>query len=124
MEVPILKQGDYLIATIQAALSDAGLLKLQDELVKRVGKSRARGVVLDVTVLDVMDSFTTRTLRAMAHMTKLRGARTIIVGIQPEVAFAMTQLGMTLEGVETALDLDGGLAALRQGTKGGGNRGR
>jgi rsbT antagonist protein RsbS len=60
----------------------------------------------------------------MAHMTKLRGARTIIVGIQPEVAFAMTQLGMTLEGVETALDLDGGLAALRRRTKGGGNRGR
>jgi rsbT antagonist protein RsbS len=124
MEVPILKQGDYLIATIQAALSDAALLKLQDELVERVGKSRARGVILDVTVLDVMDSFTTRTLRAMAHMTKLRGARTIIVGIQPEVAFAMTQLGMTLEGVETALDLDRGLAALRHETKGGGNRGR
>jgi len=124
MEVPILRQGNYLIATIQAALSDAALLELRDELVKRVGTFRARGVVLDVTVLDVMDSFTARTLRAMAHMTKLRGARTIIVGIQPEVAFAMTQLGMTLEGVETALDLDGGLAALRRRTKGGGNRGR
>jgi rsbT antagonist protein RsbS len=124
MEVPILKQGNYLIASVQAALSDAALLELRDELVKRVGTFRARGVILDVTVLDVMDSFTTRTLRAMAHMTKLRGARTIIVGIQPEVAFAMTQLGMTLEGVETALDLDGGLAALRRRTKGGGNRGR
>ena len=122
MEVPILKQGNYLIATIQAALSDAALLKLQDGLVERVGRFRARGVVLDVTVLDVMDSFTARTLRGIAHMTKLRGARTIIVGIQPEVAFAMTQLGMTLEGVETALDLDGGLAALRRRTKGGGDR--
>ena len=124
MEVPILRQGNYLIATIQAALSDAALLELRDELVKRVGTSRARGVVLDVTLLDVMDSFTARTLCGIAHMTKLRGARAIIVGIQPEVAFAMTQLGMTLEGVETALDLDGGLAALRQGTKGGGDRGR
>jgi len=124
MEVAILKQGDYLIATIQAALSDVALLELRDELVKRVGTFRARGVILDVTVLDVMDSFTARTLCGIAHMTKLRGARTIIVGIQPEVAFAMTRLGVTLEDVETSLDLDGGLAALRQGTKGGGNRGR
>ena len=124
MGVPILKQGNYLIATIQAALSDAALLELRDELVKRVGTFRARGVILDVTVLDVMDSFTARTLCGIAHMTKLRGARTIIVGIQPEVAFAMTQLGMTLEDVETALDLDEGLAALRRGTKGSGDRGR
>lgn len=124
MEVPILKQGQYLIATVQAALSDAALLRLRDELANQVGKFRARGVILDVTVLDLMDSFTTRTLRAIAHMTKLRGAETVIVGIGPEVAFAMTQLGMTLEGVATALDLDDGLAVLNQRTQGGGNRGR
>ena len=124
MEILILKQGNYLIATVQAAISDAALLDLRDELVDRVGNFRTRGVILDVTVLDVMDSFTARTLCGIAHMTKLRGARTIIVGIQPEVAFAMTRLGVTLEDVETSLDLDGGLAALRQGTKGGGNRGR
>jgi len=124
MEILILKQGNYLIATVQAAISDAALLELRDELVDRVGNFRTRGVILDVTVLDVMDSFTARTLGAIAHMTKLRGAETIIVGIGPEVAYAMTQLGMTLEGVETALDLDEGLAVLDQRLKGGGNRGR
>ena len=112
MHVPVLKQGDYLIASIQAALSDADLVQLRDGLADRVGKFRSRGVIVDVTVLDVIDSFGTRTLRAIAHMLKLRGAETVIVGIQPDVAFAMVQLGLTLEGVGTALDLEEGLAYL------------
>jgi rsbT antagonist protein RsbS len=112
MEVPILKQHDYLIATIQAALSDADLTLLRDGLVERVGKFRSRGVIVDVTALDVMDSFASRTLRDLAHMIRLRGAETVIVGIQPEVAFAMVQLGLNLEGVATALDLEEGLAFL------------
>ena len=114
MHVPVLKQGDYLIASIQAALSDADLVQLRDGLADRVGKFRSRGVIVDVTVLDVIDSFGTRTLRAIAHMLKLRGAETVIVGIQPDVAFAMVQLGLTLEGVGTALDLEEGLAYLNQ----------
>jgi len=122
MEVPILKQGDYLIASIQSALTDADLLRLRDELAERVGRFRSRGVIVDVTVLDVMDSFASRTLSAIAHMTKLRGAETVIVGIQPEVAFAMVQLGLTLAGVETALDLEEGLAFLERKTKRAGNR--
>jgi len=117
MEVPILKQGLYLIASIQAALSDVDLLHLRDGLAEKVGKFRARGVIVDVTVLDVMDSFASRTLRDLAHMTRLRGAETVIVGIQPEVAFAMVQLGLTLEGVDTALDLEEGLAFLDKKTK-------
>ncbi|MFI5224367.1 MAG: STAS domain-containing protein [Nitrospirales bacterium] len=117
MEVPILKQGLYLIASIQAALSDIDLLHLRDALAEKVGKFRARGVIVDVTVLDVMDSFASRTLRDLAHMTRLRGAETVIVGIQPEVAFAMVQLGLTLEGVDTALDLEEGLAFLDKKTK-------
>ncbi len=117
MQVPILKQRDYLIASIQAALTDADLLELRDELMKQVGKYRSRGVIIDVTVLDVMDSFAVRTLRSIAHMMKLRGADTVIVGIQPEVAFAMVQLGLTLQGVETALDLEEGLAFLDQRVK-------
>lgn len=117
MEVPILKQGLYLIASIQAALSDVDLLHLRDALAEKVGKFRARGVIVDVTVLDVMDSFASRTLRDLAHMTRLRGAETVIVGIQPEVAFAMVQLGLTLEGVDTALDLEEGLAFLDKKTK-------
>ena len=112
MHVPILKQGDYLIATIQSVLSDADLLQLRDDLANRVGSFRSRGVIIDVTVLDVVDSFATRTLRGVAHMLKLRGAETVIVGIQPDVAFAMVQLGLTLEGVGTALDLEEGLAYL------------
>ena len=112
MEVPILKQGDYLIASIQAALTDQDLLMLRDELAERVGKFRSRGVIVDVTVLDVMDSFASRTLTATAHILRLRGAETVIVGIQPEVAFAMVQLGLTLEGVNTMLDLEEGLAFL------------
>ena len=123
MEVPILKQGGYLIASFQAALSDEDLLKLRDALVERVGKARSRGVIIDVTALDVMDSFATRTLRAIAHMVRLRGAETVIVGIQPDVAFAMVQLGLTLEGVSTALDLEEGLAQMDRQTKGAGIRG-
>ena len=117
MQVPILKQGDCLIASIQSVLSDADLVRLRDDLGQRVGQFRARGVIIDVTVLDVIDSFATRTLRAVAHMLKLRGAETVIVGIQPDVAFAMVQLGLTLEGVGTALDLEEGLAYLDQLTK-------
>jgi rsbT antagonist protein RsbS len=112
MQVPILKQGDYLIASIQSVLSDADLVQLRDNLGARVGTYRSRGVIIDVTVLDVIDSFATRTLRGIAHMLKLRGAETVIVGIQPDVAFAMVQLGLTLEGVGTALDLEEGLAYL------------
>src|SRR3989442_15880735 len=112
MVVPILKQRDYLIASIQSVLSDADLLQLRDDLAGRVGQFRSRGVIIDLTVLDLIDSFATRTLRAIAHMLKLRGADTVIVGIQPDVAFAMVQLGLTLEGVGTALDLEEGLAYL------------
>lgn len=112
MHVPILKQGGYLIASVQSVLSDADLLELRDNLAERVGQFRSRGVIIDVTVLDVIDSFATRLLREAAHMLRLRGAETVIVGIQPDVAFAMVQLGLTLEGIGTALDLEEGLAYL------------
>src|SRR5437867_5314730 len=117
MVVPVLKQGGYLIASVQSVLSDADLLRLRDDLAERVGRFRSRGVIIDVTVLDVIDSFATRTLRAIALMLKLRGAETVIVGIQPDVAFAMVQLGLSLEGVGTALDLEEGLAYLDQLSK-------
>ena len=124
MHVPLLKQGDYLIATVQSVLSDADLVQLRDDLAERVGKFRSRGVIIDVTVLDVIDSFATRTLRSVAHMLKLRGAETVIVGIQPDVAFAMVQLGLTLEGVGTALDLEEGLAFLNAQAKRRGGHGQ
>lgn len=117
MQVPILKQGPYLIATIQTALTDADIVQLRDALVEQVGRYRSRGVIIDVTALDVLDSFATGTLRDIAHMVRLRGAETVIVGIQPDVAFAMVQLGLTLEGVGTALDLEEGLAYLNKHPK-------
>src|SRR5256712_14105557 len=117
MRVPILKQSQFVIASIQSALSDEELLQLRDDLARDVGRHRSRGVIIDVTVLDVIDSFATRTLRGIAHMLRLRGAETVIVGIQPEVAFAMVQLGLTLEGVGTALDLEEGLTFLDRQTK-------
>lgn len=128
MEVPILKQGAVLIANVQSALTDADLLQLRDALVEKVGRFRARGVIVDVTAMDVMDSFASRTLSDIAHMIRLRGAETVIVGIQPEVAFTMVQLGLTLEGVPTALDLEEGLAfldlSMKKGSVGVTPRGR
>jgi rsbT antagonist protein RsbS len=114
MPVPILKQGDTLIVSVQAALTDRDLIDLKNELAEKVGQYRSKGVVIDVSLLDVMDSFATRTLRGIAQTTKLRGANTVIVGIQPDVAFAMVQLGLALEGVDTALDLDEGMEVLNR----------
>jgi rsbT antagonist protein RsbS len=118
VDVPILKQGDCLIATIQAALTDADLHQLRTSLVQKVVLCRSKGVIVDVTSLDVMDSFASRTLREVAQMIRLRGAETVIVGIQPEVAFAMVQLGLKMEDVATALDLEEGLAHLNQRSTG------
>jgi rsbT antagonist protein RsbS len=114
MPVPILKQGSVLIASIQAAVTDQDLVQLQDDLADKVGRFRSRGVVIDVSALDVMDSFATRTLRNLAEALKLRGAATVITGIQPDVAFAMVELGLTLDGILTALDLEEGFDMLTQ----------
>ena len=123
MAVPILKQGPFLIATIQAALTDTDVLQLQDDVMAQVTRHRSRGIIVDVTALDVMDSFVSRSLQGIARMTTLRGATTVIVGIQPEVAFAKVQLGMALEDVLTALDLEEGLALLTRPWKEAGDSG-
>lgn len=112
MVVPILKQGGVLIAQVQDALTDRDLLQLRDELTERVGRHRAQGVIIDVTAVDVMDSFATRTLRGLAESVRLRGAQAVVVGIQPEVAMSMVQLGLSLGVLATALDLDQGLEML------------
>jgi rsbT antagonist protein RsbS len=117
VQVPILKQGPHLIATIQSALTDADIVQLRDALVGQVGRFRSRGVIIDVTALDVLDSFATGTLRDVAHMVRLRGAQTVIVGIQPDVALAMVTMGLTLEGVATKLDLEEGLDHLSRNVK-------
>lgn len=124
MPVPILKQGDVLIAQVQAALTDHDLLQLKEELTERVGRFRTKGVVIDVTAVDVMDSFATRTLRGLAETVRLRGAQAVVVGVQPEVAMAMVQLGLTLGAVATALDLEQGLEILAELLAEGRNRDR
>lgn len=113
MSVPILKMGDILVASIQAALSDTDWDLFRRALLSRAGDPRISGAIVDLTVMDVIDSFAARTLRDLVQMVRLRGAEVVIVGIQPEVAFAMAQLGLRLEGVMTALDLDGGIELLR-----------
>ena len=114
MPVPILKQGTILIATVQAALTDSDTERLRYDLMERVSRYRAQGIIVDVTAIDVMDSFAARSLRTIAHMTRLRGADTVIVGLQPEVAFAMVQLGLMFDDMYTALDLEEGLALLNR----------
>ena len=94
---PILRQGDYLIASIQSDLSDREVLALRDDLAERVGELRARGIIVDVAALDVIDSFVARSLRSIAMTAQLRGAETVIVGIQPDVAIAMVQFNLDLE---------------------------
>ena len=113
--VSILRQGSQLIASIHTALDDTQMVRFQQDLVHQIGEHRARGVVIDVAALDVLDSFGSRTLRDIAEMARLRGAATVIVGIQPEVAFTMVTLGMDTGSVHTALDLEEGLAYLGGG---------
>ena len=122
MLVSILRQGNFLIASIHTALDDAELLQFQKDVVAQIGRHRSRGVIIDVAALDVMDSFGSRSLRDLAHASRLRGAETVIVGIQPDVAFAIVQLGLDLD-VHTALDLEEGLNFLEQLTAGN-RRGR
>lgn len=110
--VSILRQGSYLIASIHTALNDSEMIRFQEDLVAQIGSCRARGVIIDVAALDVLDSFGSRALRNIAEMARLRGAMTVIVGIQPDVAFAMVTLGMGTGSVHTALDLEEGLAYL------------
>ncbi len=112
MTVPILKQGDCLIASIQGALSDTEVIELRDEITERIGMLRSRGVIVDVAAMDVIDSFVARSLRTIALTAKLRGAETVIVGIQPDVAVAMVHFELNLEPLHTALDLEEGLALL------------
>jgi rsbT antagonist protein RsbS len=112
--VPILKQGEVLVASIQAALSDRDLLELRDSLSDKIGRHRSRGVILDVTALDVLDSFASRTIRGIVLAARLRGADAVVVGIQPEVAISMVQLGLTFGAIPTAIDLEDGLLLLRQ----------
>ena len=112
MSVAILRQGDALIAAIQSDLTDSQVLAMRDDLSERVGRQRLRAVIVDVSVLDVIDSFVARSLRAMAITMRLRGAETLVVGIQPDVAIAMAHFDLNLAPLRTATDLDEALTLL------------
>lgn len=118
MSVAILRQGDYLIASIQSDLSDSEVVALRHELAELVGAHRARGIVIDVAALDVIDSFVARSLRAIVLTARLRGAETVIVGIQPDVAIAMVQFRLNLEPLRVALDLDAAVTLLDRMNRG------
>ncbi|MBA3408692.1 MAG: STAS domain-containing protein [Solirubrobacterales bacterium] len=120
MSVAILAQGDYLIASIQSDLSDTEILALRDDLSERIGRLRCRGLIVDVAALEVIDSFVARALRQIAITARLRGAETVIVGIQPDVAVAMVQFRLNMEPLRATLDLDEALALLDRWTGGHG----
>ncbi|MCW2696577.1 MAG: rsbS [Modestobacter sp.] len=117
--VSILRQGAYLIASVHTALDDSQMVRFRDDLVEQIGRHRSRGVIIDVAALDVLDSFGARTLRTIGELARLRGAVTVIVGIQPDVAFAIVSLGMSTGSLVTALDLEEGLALLDHGVGAG-----
>jgi rsbT antagonist protein RsbS len=112
MPVAILRQGDYLIASIRSDLSDAQLLALRDDLAVRVGAQRIKGIIVDVAGLDVIDSFIARSLRSIVETARMRGAETVIVGIKPDVAIAMVQFNLNLDPLRAVLDLDEAVALL------------
>ncbi len=115
LRVSILTQGGCLIASVHTALDDGQLVRFRNDLLERIGRERARGVIIDVAALDVIDSFACHTLRTIAQVARMRGAQTVVVGIQADVALAMVSLGATLESLVTALDLEEGLARLNGG---------
>ncbi|HMB73146.1 MAG TPA: STAS domain-containing protein [Gammaproteobacteria bacterium] len=112
MTIRILKPEDVVIACIEAPLSDDDLLDLRDTLIESVSTSRTRGVVVDMTGVDVVDFFTSRALRDLTQANRTQGAHTVVVGIPPHVSFAMGRLGVSLDDIPTAADLQEGLAYL------------
>ncbi len=114
MAVPILKQGDYLVVAIQDELTDSDWHDLRNHLLGLATRNRSKGVLIDVSALEVMDSFASRMLDGVAAMLRFKGAKTVVSGIQPGVAFAMSQLRLQLGSAGTALDLDDGLAVLNR----------
>lgn len=113
--IPILKMGDLLLVTIQVDMHDRLAMTLQDDLTARIVKDRARGVLIDISALDIVDSFIGRMISNTAAMARILDASTVLVGMQPAVAITLVELGLRLDGVRTALNVDKGIALLRRG---------
>ena len=112
--IPILKMGEYLLVTIQVDMHDQVAIALQDDLTNRISATRARGVLLDISSLDVVDSFIGRMISNLAAMSRVLDAQTVVVGMQPAVAITLVELGLDLAGVRTALNVERGMALLEQ----------
>ena len=113
-QIPILKIGDCLLVSIQVDMHDRLALALQDDLTAKIVASRARGVMIDISALEVVDSFIGRMLNNIAAMSRVLDAVTVVVGMQPAVAITLVELGLALTGVKTALNVDKGLALIRR----------
>jgi rsbT antagonist protein RsbS len=111
--IPILKIGDCLLVSIQVDMHDRLALQLQDDLTTRIVKTRARGVLIDISALEIVDSFIGRMLNNIAAMSRVLDAVTVVVGMRPAVAITLVELGLALHGVRTALNVDKGLALIR-----------
>jgi rsbT antagonist protein RsbS len=114
--VPILRIGDILLVSIQIDLQDHIALALQDDLSNKIVATGARGVLIDISALEIVDSFIGRMISTTAAVSRILDAETVVVGMQPAVAITLVELGLTLAGVRTALDVDRGLALLRGGS--------
>ena len=112
--IPILKMGRFLLVTIQVDMHDQLALTLQDDLTSRIVASQARGVLIDISSLEIVDSFIGRILANLSRMARILDARTVVVGMRPAVAITLVELGLSLQGVETALDVERGMRLLRR----------
>ena len=120
--IPILKMGDSLLVTIQVDMHDRLAMQLQDDLTAKVAETRARGVLIDISALDVVDSFIGRMLGYIAGMSRVLDAKTVVVGMRPSVAITLVELGLSLEGVKTALNVEKGMDLIRTATVSAGGR--
>ena len=122
--IPILKMGRFLLVTIQVDMHDRLALALQDDLTARITETGAKGVLIDISGLEIVDSFIGRMLANIAAMSKVLDAETVVVGMRPAVAITLVELGLSLQGVRTALNVERGMAALEASVEAGGRHGR
>ena len=117
-KIPILKMGEYLLVTIQVDMHDRLAIALQDDLTQMINQTEARGVLIDISSLEIVDSFIGRMLGNIAAMSRMLDAQTVVVGMQPAVAITLVELGLSLPGVRTALNVDAGMELLRSSVHG------
>lgn len=113
-KIPILRMGDFLLVTIQVDMHDRLAMALQDDLTRKISETNAHGVLIDISTLEIVDSFIGRMLGNIAAMSRVLDAQTVVVGMQPAVAITLVELGMSLPGVRTALNVDAGMELLRE----------